>query len=107
VGSDRKVGFLGDLLYKIGFDLPRPMTHADIDKAVKQFVHGAKVACEAGFDGVELHASHGCRIFPCFPRDMFTDYFRFNIPIHLSKGLKSFSWLAVFGLNLPSDQPQN
>jgi 2,4-dienoyl-CoA reductase-like NADH-dependent reductase (Old Yellow Enzyme family) len=61
LGSDRKVGFLGDLVFKIGFDIPKSMTRADIDRAVKQFVHGATVAWKAGFDGVELHASHGCR----------------------------------------------
>jgi len=64
LGSDRKVGFLGDLAFKIGFDIPMPMTRGDIDRTVKQFVHGATVAWKAGFDGVELHASHGCRIPP-------------------------------------------
>lgn len=64
LGSDRRVGFLGDLVFKIGFDLPKPMTHVDIGVAVRQFVHGATVAWKAGFDGVELHASHGCGLSP-------------------------------------------
>lgn len=38
---------------------PRAMTQADIDKAVGEFAHAAKLAVEAGFDGVELHAANG------------------------------------------------
>jgi N-ethylmaleimide reductase len=38
---------------------PRAMTQADIDKAIAEFVHAAKLAIEAGFDGVELHAANG------------------------------------------------
>jgi len=89
VGSDRKFGFLGDIAFKIGFDIPKPMTRADIDKAVKQFVHGATVAWKAGFDGAELHASHGCGIPSHYTRyacHLFN--LRFNFPIRLSKGLK-------------------
>jgi 2,4-dienoyl-CoA reductase-like NADH-dependent reductase (Old Yellow Enzyme family) len=63
-GNDGNVSFLGDLVFKIGFDTPKPMTHADIDVAIKQFVHGATVAWKAGFDGVQLHGSHGCGIYP-------------------------------------------
>lgn len=74
VGSDRKVGFLGDLSFKIGFDLPKSMTQENIDKAVKQFVHGATVAWKAGFDGVELHGSHGCRVPPHPTRCAFIDF---------------------------------
>ena len=90
LGSDRKVGFLGDLLFKIGFDTPKSMTRVDIDEAVKQFVHGATVAWKAGFDGAELHASHGCRTpscYTCHACHLFN--LRFNFPIRLSKGLKA------------------
>ena len=38
---------------------PHAMTQADIDAAVAEFAHGAKLAIEAGFDGVELHAANG------------------------------------------------
>ncbi len=38
---------------------PRAMTQADIDRAVGEFAHAAKLAVEAGFDGVELHAANG------------------------------------------------
>ena len=38
---------------------PHAMTQADIDAAVAEFVHAAKLAIEAGFDGVELHAANG------------------------------------------------
>ena len=38
---------------------PSPMTAADITEAVGEFAHAAKLAIEAGFDGVEIHAANG------------------------------------------------
>ena len=38
---------------------PRPMTQADISAAVGEYAKAAKLAVEAGFDGVELHAANG------------------------------------------------
>jgi N-ethylmaleimide reductase len=39
--------------------LPRAMTARDIADAVAEFAKSAKLAMEAGFDGVELHAANG------------------------------------------------
>lgn len=41
------------------YPTPRAMTQADIDKAIQEYVHAAKLAIEAGFDGVELHGANG------------------------------------------------
>ncbi|MBQ1498547.1 MAG: bifunctional salicylyl-CoA 5-hydroxylase/oxidoreductase [Sphingomonas sp.] len=38
---------------------PRPMTRADMDEVRDQFVAAARMAAEAGFDMIELHAAHG------------------------------------------------
>lgn len=38
---------------------PRAMTAADIVTAVGEYVQAARLAMEAGFDGVELHAANG------------------------------------------------
>jgi len=38
---------------------PRAMTEADIAKARDEFVHAAKSAIAAGFDGVEIHGANG------------------------------------------------
>jgi anthraniloyl-CoA monooxygenase len=38
---------------------PRPMTRADMDMVRDQFVAATKLALDAGFDMVELHAAHG------------------------------------------------
>jgi NADPH2 dehydrogenase len=38
---------------------PRPMTVEEIDGLVASFVAAAGRACEAGFDGVEIHGAHG------------------------------------------------
>jgi N-ethylmaleimide reductase len=38
---------------------PRAMTAADIATAINEYVHAARLAMEAGFDGIELHAANG------------------------------------------------
>jgi orotidine-5'-phosphate decarboxylase len=54
------MGWFAKLTYRIGFPTPRAMALHDIDHTVDRFVLGAKLAHDSGFDGVELHASHGC-----------------------------------------------
>jgi N-ethylmaleimide reductase len=39
--------------------VPEEMTEADIEGAIAAFVHSARLAIEAGFDGVELHGANG------------------------------------------------
>src|SRR3712207_6300576 len=39
--------------------VPRPMTRADMDEVVEQFVAATLMGIEAGFDMLELHAAHG------------------------------------------------
>jgi anthraniloyl-CoA monooxygenase len=39
--------------------IPRPMTRADMDRVVAEFVAAVRCGLEAGFDMVELHAAHG------------------------------------------------
>lgn len=41
------------------FPTPIEMTEADIAQAIDEFVRSARLAIEAGFDGVELHAANG------------------------------------------------
>ncbi len=41
------------------YSVPRAMAEADIAKAVAEFAQSAKLAIEAGFDGIELHAANG------------------------------------------------
>ncbi|KAF8638199.1 hypothetical protein AX16_010545 [Volvariella volvacea WC 439] len=47
------------IVFDLAFPKPRAMTKEDINEVVEQFVRGAMVAYESGFDGVELHAAHG------------------------------------------------
>ena len=66
IGRDQSsLGWLARLVYNIGFQTPRPMSVQDTDHLVDRFVLGAKLAHDAGFDGVELHASHGCKCLRC------------------------------------------
>jgi anthraniloyl-CoA monooxygenase len=39
--------------------VPRPMTRADMDEVIEQFVAATRMGVDAGFDMVELHAAHG------------------------------------------------
>jgi anthraniloyl-CoA monooxygenase len=39
--------------------VPRPMTRSDMDEVCDQFVAATRMAVEAGFDMIELHAAHG------------------------------------------------
>lgn len=38
---------------------PQAMSATDIQRATEEYVHAARLAIEAGFDGVELHAANG------------------------------------------------
>jgi|SRR5712671_980156 len=53
-------GWFGRIAFRIAFPAPRAMNSRDIDYVVNRFVLTAKLAHDAGFDGIELHASHGC-----------------------------------------------
>ncbi|KAI0066807.1 FMN-linked oxidoreductase [Artomyces pyxidatus] len=54
-----KDGWFSQLVYALAFPKPRAMSLYDIEHVVDGFVRGAKLALDAGFDGIELHASHG------------------------------------------------
>ncbi|HEU0197687.1 MAG TPA: NADH:flavin oxidoreductase, partial [Nevskiaceae bacterium] len=43
----------------VGHYFKRAMTEADLEQVAGEFVAGAKVARDAGFDAVELHMGHG------------------------------------------------
>ena len=53
--------WLSFIMHRVSFRTPRPMSIADIDDVVEGFVRGAKLAHMSGFDGVQLHAAHGCK----------------------------------------------
>ncbi|KAL1746012.1 hypothetical protein HDZ31DRAFT_62575 [Schizophyllum fasciatum] len=53
------VDALSFLLHALLFQTPREMSLQDIDNVMAQFVRGACIAREAGFDGVQLHCAHG------------------------------------------------
>ncbi|KAL0959918.1 hypothetical protein HGRIS_011583 [Hohenbuehelia grisea] len=60
VGSSVQHGsFLGNAFYRFLFQEPKPMTLDQISDVVAAFVRGARLAAQAGFDGVQIHAAHG------------------------------------------------
>nr|GAT61187.1 FMN-linked oxidoreductase [Mycena chlorophos] len=52
-------GVVSRAVHAFMFQTPLRMRLRDIEKAIAEFVRGAQLAEEAGFDGVELHAAHG------------------------------------------------
>lgn len=52
-------GMLAKFASAFVFGTPREMTQSDIDLVVQQFVECSRLAAEAGFHGVEIHAAHG------------------------------------------------
>ena len=49
---------LGNGLNKL-FSAPRALTTSEVEELIQKFVTSAKVAKEAGFSGVQIHAAHG------------------------------------------------
>jgi 2,4-dienoyl-CoA reductase-like NADH-dependent reductase (Old Yellow Enzyme family) len=45
--------------YRGAFPKPRALEHDEILELVERFAETARVVCEAGFDGVQLHGAHG------------------------------------------------
>lgn len=41
------------------YPVPAEMNEGDIDSTIAEYAHAAKLAIQAGFDGVELHAANG------------------------------------------------
>ena len=52
-------GWLDKLALEKLLGTPKAMTIEDIDEVVEMFLDGARVAKEAGFAGVQIHAAHG------------------------------------------------
>ncbi len=48
-----------DVPWNAGNPVPRPMTRADMDAVLCEFVRATEMAAGAGFDMVELHCAHG------------------------------------------------
>ncbi|KAF9652327.1 FMN-linked oxidoreductase [Thelephora ganbajun] len=57
----RESGFIPQLFYRFLFSTPKEMTIPEIDHLVERFVLSAKTAYQAGFEGIEVHAGHGCK----------------------------------------------
>lgn len=49
----------GDAVALAGFGRPRAMSVDEIGQVVRSFSRAARVATQAGFDGVQIHAAHG------------------------------------------------
>ncbi|ORY92927.1 hypothetical protein BCR35DRAFT_274072 [Leucosporidium creatinivorum] len=52
-------GWVGKVIGEIVWGTPEAMTEEEIWEVVEGFVQGARVAKETGWEGVQIHASHG------------------------------------------------
>lgn len=59
IALDFGSGIFSSMLVKMIWGTPAEMSIAQIEGIVEKFVDAARVAREAGFDGVEIHAAHG------------------------------------------------
>ncbi|KAH9848318.1 FMN-linked oxidoreductase [Lenzites betulinus] len=58
-GLAGKEGLFSHAVHTLVHQQPREMTHGDIEFVIGEFVRGAQLAVQSGFDGVEVHAAHG------------------------------------------------
>ena len=55
-------GIVGKLIDYAIWNTPKEMSKEEIKQLIERFVEGSVLCHQAGFDGVELHASHGYQI---------------------------------------------
>jgi 2,4-dienoyl-CoA reductase-like NADH-dependent reductase (Old Yellow Enzyme family) len=53
-------GILSKMFYSLLFPRPREMSDQEVVGTIQAFIRGAKLSYDAGFDGVQIHCSHGC-----------------------------------------------
>ncbi len=86
--NQKQPSVVASILGSLMFLTPREMSMKDIDEAVGEFVRGAQVAAKSGFDGVEIHASHGCKCYGHNLKHGFESilFVRSCCPVHVAKG---------------------
>ncbi|KAM3500534.1 hypothetical protein MY10362_006324 [Beauveria mimosiformis] len=52
-------GYIAKAISALVFGTPREMTTLEINLVIDRFAHAAKLAADAGFDGVQIHGAHG------------------------------------------------
>lgn len=52
-------GMVGRLVGSLVWGTPKEMSSEDIEQVIDQFRKGARLAKETGWDGIQVHASHG------------------------------------------------
>ncbi|KAH8597181.1 NADH:flavin oxidoreductase/NADH oxidase-like protein [Bisporella sp. PMI_857] len=80
----------------IAFGTPRSLTGEEIEEIIEMFVNGAKMAEEAGFKGIQIHAAHGYLLaqFMSPKTNLRTDEFggtavkRVEIVLRIMKGIR-------------------
>ena len=59
-------GITGKLIDYALWNTPKEMTKQEVKQLIDRFVEGSVLSYQSGFDGVEIHASHGYQIAAFF-----------------------------------------
>jgi 2,4-dienoyl-CoA reductase-like NADH-dependent reductase (Old Yellow Enzyme family) len=60
-GKNSRENWFFRLIYRLMFQQPNALSEDGIEKIILKFREAALLAHETGFDGIQLHASHGCK----------------------------------------------
>lgn len=53
-------GLFSDITTRLMYQEPRILSTVEVGEVVQQFCRAAQLASQTGFDGVQVHAAHGC-----------------------------------------------
>ena len=86
--SDMVKDFLTRAFNLLMFQRARSMTKVEIEGVVDAFVRASVLGANSGFDGVELHAAHGCTLSLIYSRTHKSlSLLRPSVAVYLEKGL--------------------
>lgn len=62
MATSASIGLAGQLIDLLLWSAPQAMSHGQIQDLINRFATAAELCSKAGFDGIEIHASHGYQL---------------------------------------------
>lgn len=60
IGFGSNPSLVSKTINSLMFQTPKEMSETEVQAVIEEFVDGALLAYKTGFDGIQLHAAHGC-----------------------------------------------